>query len=286
MLVVGNNNVSFWQRDLNQFAIAVAEEAPFSIEVVEPKVPLVKGGVMQLKVIAHRKDDFKAPIFVRLPYTPPGVSASGGVKIEEGQTEALIPMNANGGAEERTWKLVVDAFSGDRNNRMSVSSQLFNLSISAPFLQFSYNNSAVEQGAETDMAVKVTKLKDFPGEASVKLVGLPNQAETEAKSITKDTEEIVFHIKTTKDTPEGNHKNLFCEVVITENGEPITHNLGSGALRVDKPIPPKPNAPKPAVAAAPKEKKEAPAKPLSRLEQLRLEAAERAKAAATEGGSK
>jgi hypothetical protein len=220
------------------------------------------------------------------------------VKIEEGKDEALIPMNANGGAEERTWKLVVDAFSAERapgsqggngnrgnfNRTAAVSSQLFNLSVAAPYLQFSYTNATVEQGAETDLAVKVAKLKDFPGEASVKLVGLPNQAETEAKSISKDTGELVFHIKTTKDTPVGNHKNLFCEVVVIENGEPITHNLGSVALRVDKPIPPKADAPKPKVADAPKAKPaNPPAKPLSRLEQLRQEAAERAKAGS--GGS-
>ena len=61
---------------------------------------------------------------------------------------------------------------------------------------------------------------------------------------------------------------------MTQNGgEPILHNLGSSTLRIDVPLPPKPNAPAPApvqVAAAPKPAA-APAKPLSRLEKLRLE---------------
>ena len=60
---------------------------------------------------------------------------------------------------------------------------------------------------------------------------------------------------------------------------------GSGTLRVDVPLPPKPNAPapapppKPVVAEAPKPAPATPPKPLSRLEKLRLESMERAKAA-------
>jgi hypothetical protein len=68
-------------------------------------------------------------------------------------------------------------------------------------------------------------------------------------------------------------------VVITINGEPILHNLGTGALRVDVPLPPKANepAPTPMSEAQPAA---APAKPLSRLEMLRMEQAEKAKKAA------
>jgi len=74
-------------------------------------------------------------------------------------------------------------------------------------------------------------------------------------------------------SPVGQHKTLFCSVVIQKDGEPITHTVGSGGvLRID--------APKPVVAA----KTDAPVKPpekrLSRLEQLRKEQAEREQAAA------
>jgi hypothetical protein len=283
VLVFGANNVTFWSRKVDKMAVAVTEEAPYEIEVVEPKVPLVLGGTMNLKVVAKRKEGFTAPIAVVFPWLPPGVGASGGVSIPEGQNEALIPMNANG-AEQKTWKLVVNGLSNGPTGPLMVSSQLFNLSISQPYLQFSYTNAAVEQGKETDLAVKVAKLKDFPGEAQVTLVGLPNKAETEAKAITKDTADLVFHIKTAAETPAGNHANLFCQVVVTENGEPIVHNLGTGALRVDVPIPPKADAPMP-VAEAPKPAAPAePAKPLSRLDQLRQEAAARAKARAAGSG--
>ncbi|GIW87965.1 MAG: serine protease [Isosphaeraceae bacterium] len=273
VLVFGANNVDFWSRDVDRLAVVVTEEAPYEIEVVEPKVPLVNSGTMNLKVVARRKEGFTAPIAVYFPWLPPGVGASGAVQIPEGQSEALIPMNA-GGAEARAWKLVVHGDATGPTGPIRVSSQLFTLRIDQPYLTLSFNNTACEQGRETDLAVQVNKARDWEGEAQVTLLGLPNNATTEAKRITKDVDQMIFRIVTRPDTPAGNHASLFCQVVITENGEPITHNLGTGALRVDVPIAPKADSPPPA-ADAPKPAEPA-AKPLSRLEQLRQEAAARA----------
>lgn len=277
-LVLGANNVTVWERTVDTLAVAVTEEAPFSIEVVEPKVPLVRGGVMNLKVRAKRKEGFTAPIAVNFPWLPPGVSASGGVAIAEKADEAVIPMNASDNAELKTWKVVVNGTAATPVGTIRVSSQLTPLIIAEKFVQLTFQKATVEQGKETDLLVKVQKLADFPGEAQVTLVGLPNKATTDVKPITKDTTELVFHIKTTPETPAGNHQNLFCQVVVTMNDEPIIHNIGSTALRVDTPIAPKADAPAPAPAAAAAPPAAAPAKPLSRLEMLRQEQAEKAKA--------
>jgi hypothetical protein len=273
ILVLGQNNVNVWSRTVDRLAVAVTEECPYTIEIVEPKVPLVRGGSMGLKVRAHRKPGFKAAIEVYLPWNPPGVGSAGGIAIPEGKDEAVIPMNADGGAELRTWKIVVNGASGVASGPIMVSSQLANLTISQPFVNFAFQSASVEQGKETDMAIKVTKIVDFSGEARVTMVGLPNKVTSDPKKITKDTADLIFHIKTDKASPAGNHTSLFCQLVVTQNGEPILHNLGSSTLRIDVPLPPKPNAPVPApvkVAAAPKPAA-APAKPLSRLEKLRLE---------------
>ena len=89
---------------------------------------------------------------------------------------------------------------------------------------------------------------------------------------------MVFHLKTDPTSPPGETKSLFCQVVVTRDGEPIVHNLGTGRLRIDAPLPQKkktaaPSGAKPALASA-------PSKPLSRLEKLRLESRERANVAA------
>ncbi len=91
ILVYGQNNVNVWSRTVDRLAVAVTEECPYTIEIVEPKVPLVRGGSMGLKVRAHRKPGFKAAIAVYLPWNPPGVGSAGGVAIPEGKDEAVIP---------------------------------------------------------------------------------------------------------------------------------------------------------------------------------------------------
>ncbi len=276
VLVLGQNQVNVWSRSVNRLAVAVTEECPYQIEIVEPKVPLVRSGSMGLKVRAIRKPGFKAAISVYLPWNPPGVGSGGGIVIPDGQNEAVIPMNADGGAELRTWKIVVNGASGVASGPIMVSSQLANLTISAPYVGLAFQSASVDQGKETDMAIKVAKAIDFPGEATVTLFGLPNKVTTDVKKITKDTTDLVYHIKTDKVSPAGNHNSLFCQVVVTQNGEPIVHNIGTGVLRIDVPLPPKPNAPAPApvaVAAPPKPAAPAaaPARPLTRLEKLRLE---------------
>lgn len=52
---------------MNRLAVAVIEEAPYSIEIIESKVPLVRGGSTSLKVVAKRIEWFKAKITVGLP---------------------------------------------------------------------------------------------------------------------------------------------------------------------------------------------------------------------------
>ena len=278
-LVQGVNNVPFWTRTVDRLAVSVAEEAPFAIEVVEPKVPVVRNGSMQLKVVATRAEGFNAPIAVSLPWNPPGVGSAGGVSIPEGQNEALIPLNANDNAPLQTWKVVVNGYADGPTGPVVVSSQLAPLTVAEKFLTLDFQRASAEQGSEAPLLVKVNKLTDFEGEATATLIGLPNAATAEPQAITKDTAEILFPIKVAAETPEGTHKNLFCQVVVTQNGEPILHNLGSTELRVDTPLPkegPKPD--EAAAAAAPEPPAEVPAKPLSPLEKLRLEQQERNKA--------
>jgi hypothetical protein len=220
---------------------------------------------------------------VYLPWNPPGVGSAGGIAIPEGQNEAVIPMNADSGAELRTWKIVVNGASGIASGPIMVSSQLANLTIAPPFLGLTFQAASVEQGKEVDMAVKLAKNTDFAGEAKVTLVGLPNKVTTDVKTITKDTTDLVFRIKTDKVSPAGNHTNLFCQVVVSQNGEPIVHDIGTGTLRIDVPLPPKPAAPAP-IAAVAKPAAAPPsaasvAKPLSRLEKLRLENKQKAQGA-------
>jgi hypothetical protein len=153
------------------------------------------------------------------------------------------------------------------------------LTVEEQYVTFEFAQSAVEQGKEAGMLVKVTKRKDFEGEAQVTLLGLPANTTAEPMKLTRDQAELVFTVKATEAAPVSDNKNLFCQVLVPEAGETILHNLGTGRLRIDPP-PPMPVAqpapmptpepmPMPVAEAAP------PPKPLSRLEQLRLQQKER-----------
>ena len=184
----------------------------------------------------------------------------------------MLPLNANSGAEVRTWKIVVIGDATVGNGTVSVSTQLADLTVSEPYFGFAFNAAAVEKGMETEVVINVTKNKDFEGPATVELLGLPNEVTTAPVEITKDSTEAVFKVKTTGNSPVGKHKTLLCRAIVTTDGEPITHMIGSGELRIDEPLPPKADAP-PAVAAAPMpEAAPMPTeKRLTQLEKLRLE---------------
>jgi len=274
----------YWKYEADRAAVAVTEEAPFKIRIVEPKVPLVQNGSMGLKVQAERKEGFKAPITLQMVFNPPGVGSAGGVAIGEGQSDAVIPMNANGGAEIRTWKIAVLGVATVGNGPVWVSSQLAPLTIAPPFVDFAMEKAAVEQGKETEIFCKLTHRTPFEGPARVEVVGLPPKTATQPLEVTKETKELAFKVKVDPQAPAGTHKNIFCQLVVTQNGEPIPHAVGGTELRIDVPLPPKPNQPppppnQPPPPAAEKKPDAPPPKRLTRLEKLRLEQEERSKEA-------
>jgi hypothetical protein len=280
-LVTGGPGQSvYWKHDVDRLAVAVTDEVPYAIEIVEPKVPLVQNGSMNLKIIAKRKPGFTQAITVFPLFNPPGVGSASAVTIPANANETYLPMNAASNAQVRKWKTAVIAVADIGKGPMWVSSQLATIEVAGPFVALNMERVAVEQGKETSLFCKVQHLQPFDGTAKVKLIGLPPNATTTDVDITKETKEIAFKLKTEKTTPAGIHRNLFCQVLITRNGEPIVANIGYSELRVDVPIvkatpPPQPATPMPVVKTpAPP----APPKRLTRLEQLRKEQEDREKA--------
>lgn len=274
-LVRVRNNQLLWMKDVAQIPVAVVEEVPFKLDIVEPKAPLSRNGSMQLKVVATRKEGFDEPITLQFPFRPPGVGASSRVTIPKGKNEVVYPINANSKAEIKKWKVFVIG-SANVGGSAWVSSQLANLEVVDSYVDLNLARTAVEQGQETEIICKVDCKSAFDGDAKVKLVGLPPKVTTEDITFNKESKELIFKVKTDKTSPQGRHKSLFCQVEIPVNGETVVHTAGRTELRIDKPAPPKKDEPaKPKTVAKKAEpKKEAP-KRLTRLEQLRLEAKKR-----------
>ena len=275
------------QTFVDQLAIAVADPVPFRINVLEPKVPLVRSGTMDLKVVVERQPGFDDPITLHMVYNPPGVGSANEVVIPKGETNALYRVNANGDAEVRTWKIAILAHANVNGAPAWVSSALTALKVAEPFLTMKIEMASAEPGQTARLFCTLDQRVPFDGKAVCKLLGLPNAATTAEAFITKDDKQVVFDIATTAATPVGQHRSLFCAVTVLQAGEPIAHSLGGGGcLRIDPPKPApaqvaaaKPAPPAPAPAPAPPA-----AKPLSRLEKLKLEHAQKLNSTGAEGG--
>jgi hypothetical protein len=282
-LVIGQNQNLFWGHTADRMALVLTQEAPFTVDIVQPKVPLVRNGSMDLKVVATRKPGFDAPINVRMLYNPAGVGSASSVTIPQGQKEITLPLNANGGAPIAKFKIAVIASGPVGNATIQCSSDFAELAVADQFFDFAFQKAAVEQGKESEVLIKLTQKAPFEGSAKVELFGLPNEVTTQPREFPKTATELVFPVKTTKNSPAGNHRSLVCRVVFVQDGEPITHTLGTGELRIDVPIPPKVNTPAPPPMPMPQPMPAQPAKQperrLTRLEQLRLEREQARKAA-------
>lgn len=285
-LVYGEPNITpYYTTQVDKLSVAVTDEVPFKIDIVQPKVPLVQNGSLPLKVVATRKEGFKAPITLYFPFAPPGVGAAASATIPEGQNEVVYPLNANGGAVPRTWKVVVIGHADVGNGPIWVSTQLADLTVSTPYANMTIEMAAAEQGKPVEVVAKIAQATPFEGPAKVNLVGLPAGVASKELEFNKDMTEIVFPVTIDKGSPTGQHATLFCQFIVNQNGEQIVHNSGfGGVLRIDAPPPPMANQPPAAApAATPMPTPAAPEKRLTRLEKLRLEQAERAKQAASAG---
>ena len=287
LMVLGQNQQVVWAEEQTRLPVVVAQAAPFKVTIDPPKVPIVRGGSYNLKVVAERTGEFKGAIQVLLLQNPPGVSSPGSVSIPEGQNEAVIAINVNGDAPVGDWPIAIRCISTVGNGPIETCTPFVPIHIEEQYMTLEFAQAAMEQGQEAPVFAKVTKRKDFEGEAVATLFGLPANTTAEPIKVTKDTTEITFTVKAAANAPPGKNQNLFAQILIPENGDMVVHNLGTGKLRIDTPPPPKPNeppmptpTPMPMPAPMPAAVVAAPPKPLSRLEQLRLLQKEKTQGAA------
>ncbi len=249
-LVLGNNKVVFWDRYVDGLAVAVVEPAPFTIELVQPNVPLVRNGTMNVKIVATRAEGFTAPIDIAMPWRSPGVGA-GTAKIPEGGTEAHIHINANNKAAIGSWPLVLRG----RSAGYEISTQIGSVEIAEPWMTFEVAMVETEQGKPVNLLVKVAQAHAYEGAAKAQLLGLPKGVTAPTLDVAADVTEVTFPLEVAADAPPGKHKNIFVQAIVTANAEPVLHKWGSGQVTVFKPLPPPADAPAAEAAPTPVEPK-------------------------------
>ena len=267
------NNTPYSHTQVHQLAVAVTEEAPFKLTLVQPKAPLVQNGSMKLKIMVERKPDFKGVVNCKLLFNPPGVNAQP-VDMPADKSEIEMPLSAGDGTAPRDWKVCVTG-SSDVGGPLWVSTQLVNLTIATPYLAGKMQMAAVEQSTTSQVVCELTQNVKFEGKAKLELLGLPSNTTAEAREITAEDTKVIFDVVAAPKAAPGQSSSMFVQATIKKDGEDVVQSLAKGGvIRID---PARANAaPKPAQTASAAPAPTAP-KVISRLEKLRLEQAEEKK---------
>jgi len=277
MMTRGPGNSSMWDVTTDRLAVAVVEKLSYSIEVKQPTAPLIRNGRIDLPVTVHRDEGFDKDVTLEFRYRPPGVGARYNLKVNKNQTEANYELNANGKAALGPHQVFVFALADDGGPTMT-SSELFEIRIEDQPVSVKPQQVAAEQGSELLLPINAEWAEGASDGVLVRLKGLPHKVTADELTLTPGTTEAAFTLKIDAESPTGVHKGLFCEVEQTFGDETVQYRGGGTHLRIDKPRKPKPEKKaeekKPEPKPEQETKKEPPKKPLSRLEQLRLQAEE------------
>ncbi|MGB1813713.1 MAG: PPC domain-containing protein [Rubripirellula sp.] len=271
-LLIGQNNSVVYDYNADRAAVSVIKASPCTFEIVQPQVPIVRNGSMEL-VVKVERGDFEGDIPIRMLYNPPGIGSAGSVTIPKDKSEAKISLTANSSAAIGDWPLIVYGVVGG----IEIATMPATLTIEDRLFAFEFPKTSTELNAEADVLVDVEVLRDFAGSCELELVGLPAGVVCEKSKVEvkKDTEQVSFAVKVGEKARVGQHKTLVVRATVSQDKGIIKQTQGTGTLQVDKPIPapvtkPKAEPVKPAAKPAAKPPAPVKKKPLSRLEQLRL----------------
>ncbi len=232
-LILGNNQTVFDFYQPDRVALAVTEDAPFTLEIPQPKVPMPVNGSRYLRVVATRKDGFTAPIQIGAPWLPTGCGVPGAT-IAEGQNETQIRLEVRGDAPRGEFPLLVVGEAAG----YKVATPFAKITVEEPWLATEVVETQGELGASVSWPVKVTVAKPFEGQFSMEMLGMPKGITAEAQPLTAATTELTFPVVIAADAPEGKHGPFVYQTKITIEGEETICAMGGAQLKLFKPLPP------------------------------------------------
>ena len=228
---------------VDRYVLAVTERSPFTIEVTQPRIPLIRNGSLDLDVRIQRHGDFKGPIDFQAEWLPGGVSSGPAITIPPDKTEAVYSLTASGGAPLGPTQLALVATTTDGIDsgwytgvgRVRVSTPFIKFDVADPHIDLKSQPTAARRGQKGRVVWKVEHRRPFEGVATVELLGLPKGVRVVGKSPTLEPKqtELAFEIEVAPDTLLGPYRELSCEVTLKENGQEIKQRLGRGVLRID-----------------------------------------------------
>ena len=239
-LVLGQNGREMWGYETKRAAMAVTDKAPFTIELVQPKTPILRSGSKSLLVKIVRDEGFDGEVQLRTLYNPPGVGINNSQRIRKGKTEVAVPITANSKAAVGKWPLILTASYPTKLGTAYLSTKPIMLDVQDSLFKYVFKKASGELGAETSITLDLEVVREYQGEAEVELVGLPKGTSSTAakQKISKDTKTLTFPVLIGKDAKVAKHRTLNCVTRVKVGDETMVQTNGTGEIRIDKPLPP------------------------------------------------
>ena len=223
-----------------KLGFAILEEALFDVSIDEPGIGLAKDAELDLKINVKRKGDFTGAIYLEMDWLPQGVTKQPPLIIPEGEDVGYYKISATSQAATGKYLLTITARENEGGDPRSgvgfhyIGSPFISVEVMEPYLQIELQRAAVEQGKRGELVGKIRHLRKFSGEATVRLLRLPNGVTlVEEPRIKPGDTEVRFQLEVAADALTGQYREIACDVAITDAGQRIHQQTGSGVLRID-----------------------------------------------------
>ena len=226
----------------DRYVAAVTERAPFSIEIDQPGIPLVRGGGLNIPVRVTRQPGFTGAVEFRCGFAHPAIAIPPPTIIPPEDDAGVLQISARSNAPLETSPLVVlgSTVRDDMQDYLGVghvrvSSKIVQITIAEPYIELAAEPSSIRRGQSTQFRWRVRHHTPFEGTARVKLLGLPKGVATigPPPEITSDSQEVVFELAASDEALLGQATGLLCEVTVPVGEQMILQRTGSARLRID-----------------------------------------------------
>ncbi|MFT7513457.1 MAG: hypothetical protein ACI9QL_002670 [Candidatus Omnitrophota bacterium] len=227
---------------MDQYVMAVTDPAPFTLDIEQPTMALVRGGELPIVVKVKRREGFNEPIEFRAGWVHGAIDTQPATILPAGEDQGELRLSARPNAPLETLPFVVvgttvndriDDFLGAGHVR--VSSDIVQLTVAEPYVELAAEPESVRRGERKGFTWNVRHKSPFAGSARVKLTGLPKgvHALDPLPVLTKDSTEITFQIEASDEALLGRVSGLVCEVFVRAGDQEISQRTGQGTLRID-----------------------------------------------------
>ncbi len=234
-LVVGRNNFPQLQTTLRGLPIAVTDPAQFSVQVVPPPLPIVRGAPLLLPLGLKRGDGFAGAVRVRALYTPPGLSA-GQATCAAGATETKLTLEASANAPLGTFPCALVASTRVDGGYQQLALPHIDVTVIDPLVRGQLGKARTEQGKAVSLRVGLTPGPQPIAAYQARLLALPRGVTAAPIDVAADAAEVSFELAIAADALCGRHRSIVLELLIPGEHGPLVHRFSGGELRIDAPL--------------------------------------------------